>query len=418
MASWKDDKSTTCTVVITLTPTGGTAKTVNSGEKLSEDGTLQLKVSDEAGNSSEAEITLTKTDSQAPEISIKIQEKNVIAGIKVVVDGNQLYFDDQVAATWKDDFTENCKVEISLVPEEGEPRTINSGETIKDSGTLIIQVQDDYDNKATGEIKLTKTDSQAPTITLLIQEKNVIAGVKVLVKDNQLIFDQDIFATWTDDYSETFTVELYLFVDGCEPESINPGDLITKAGVLKIHVSDEFQNKTIAEITLTAVAITGLENLQNLTFQVDQEVNLLQGLTIADGLTLSKVEVEQDGVRSEIPNPQAYIPEFPGIVNIILTLARLDGSTIEVKVDNLTVNALAYNKMTVTDIKPVDILPIIGQIEAGDKNCYSYIEHLRVAEATRLRDMMWEYGTVQHSPEEYRKLMMRLNAGMTWETPT
>ena len=286
VASWKDDKSTTCTVAITFTPTGGTATTVNSGDKLSEEGKLQLKVSDEAGNSSEAEITLTKTDSQAPEISIKIQEKNVIAGVKVIVDGSQLYFDNQLAATWKDDFTENCKVEITLVPEEGEPRTINSGETINDSGTLIIQVQDDYDNKATGEIKLTKTDSQAPTITLLIQEKNVIAGVKVVVKDNQLIFDQDIAATWTDDYSETFTVELYLFVDGCEPESISPGDLITKAGVFKIHVSDEFQNKNIAEITLTAVAITGLENLQNLSLQVDQEVNLLQGLTIAEGLTL------------------------------------------------------------------------------------------------------------------------------------
>ena len=313
VASWKDDKSTSCTVAITFTPTGGTTKKVNSGDKLSEEGKLQVKVSDEAGNSSEAEITLTKTDSQAPEISIKIQEKNVIAGVKVVV------------------------------------------------------------------------------------------------QDNQLLFDQDIAAIWTDDYSETFTVELYLFVDGCEPESISPGDLITKAGVLKIHVSDEFQNKTIAEITLTAVAITGLENLQNLSLQVDQEVNLLLGLTIADGLTLSKVEVEQDGVRSEIPNPQAYIPEFPGSVNIILTLARPNGSTIEVKVDNLTVNALAYSKLTVTDLKPVDILPIIGQIEIGDKNVYSYIEHLKVAEATRIRDMMWEYGAGPHSRVDYQELMSRLH---------
>ena len=126
VASWKDDKSTTCTVTTNLTLTDGTIKTVNSGDKLEEEGKLQVKVTDEAWNTSEAEITLTKEDSQAPEISIKIQEKNVIAGVKVVVEGNQLFFDDLVAATWKDDFTENCKIEITLVPEEGEPRSINS----------------------------------------------------------------------------------------------------------------------------------------------------------------------------------------------------------------------------------------------------------------------------------------------------
>ena len=79
VASWKDDKSTACTVSITFVAADGTSKTVNSGDKLSEEGKLKLTVTDEAGNSSEAEITLTKTDSQAPEIEVKITEKNVIA---------------------------------------------------------------------------------------------------------------------------------------------------------------------------------------------------------------------------------------------------------------------------------------------------------------------------------------------------
>lgn len=135
----------------------------------------------------------------------------------------------------------------------------------------------------------------------------------------------------------------------------------------------------------------------------------MNGLTIADELTLQKVEAVMDNVRTEIPDPQVFVPEFPGTVNFILTLTRPDGSTIEVKVDNLTVNALAYNKLTVTDLKPVDILPIIGQIETGDKNVYSYIEHLRVAEATRIRDMMWEYGAGPHSRVDYQVLMSRLH---------
>jgi hypothetical protein len=42
---------------------------------------------------------------------------------------------------------------------------------------------------------------------------------------------------------------------------------------------------------------------------------------------------------------------------------------------------------------------------------------LRIVEATKIRDMMWEYGAGNHSPEEYRQLMSRLNTGMTDEKP-
>ena len=346
VASWKDDKSASCTVSITLTPTGGTAKTINSGDKLSEPGKLQVKVTDEAGNSSTGEITLTKTDSQAPEISIKIQEKNVIAGVKVVVDGSQLYFDDQVAATWKDDFSETCKVEISLVPDEGESRAINSGDTIKDSGKLMIQVQDEYDNKATGEIKLTKTDSQAPTITLLIQEKNVIAGVKVAVEGNQLFFDEQVAAKWADDFTETFTVRLSK--DG---QPINSGDIILDAGKLVLSVADDFQNEATAEIILKAEAIYGLEGLQGLSLQVDNEVNLLQGISYADGVSLDKVEIEVQGMRVVVEDPAHYVPQTPGTIGIIITV-KAGSRALEFRVDSLEVKGLDYNapKMETADI--------------------------------------------------------------------
>ena len=74
-----------------------------------------------------------------------------------------------------------------------------------------------------------------------------------------------------------------------------------------------------------------------------------------------------------------------------------------------------YKPIEITDIRPVDILPIIWQIEAGDK--YDYIEHLRIVEAMRIREMMWQYGAGNHSAEGYQKLMYRLNTGMTMETP-
>ncbi len=105
-----------------------------------------------------------------------------------------------------------------------------------------------------------------------------------------------------------------------------------------------------------------MENLSQLQLTVDQEVNLLQVVTFADGLTLKKVEVVQDGVRSVISKPETYVPEFPGTVSIILTLAKHDGSTLEVT-GGLTIKALDYHAIQIDNIQPVEILPIIGQVE-------------------------------------------------------
>ena len=109
---------------------------------------------------------------------------------------------------------------------------------------------------------------------------------------------------------------------------------------------------------MTAVAVFGLENLQN-KLQVDQEVSLLEGLTFAEGLTLQKVEIEMGGVRTEVPDPNAFTPDYPGTVNIILTFAKPDGSPLEARTDTLTVKALSYQAIYTNNIKPVDILPII-----------------------------------------------------------
>lgn len=239
----------------------------------------------------------------------------------------------------------------------------------------------------------------------------------VSVRESQLLFDEEVAASWSDDYTAECKVELTFTPEGVSPKDIQLGDQLSEAGKLSLKVTDEFNNSASAEITLTAVAVTGLENLQNLSLQVDTPVNLLEGLTIAEGLTLQKVEIEQEGIRSEIADPETYTPDLPGTINVILTLTKADGSTIEVKVETLTVKGLEHQLMDITNIKPVDILPIIGQVEVGDKKAYEHIEHLRVAEATRIIDMMWEYGTGKHSPQEYQELMMRLNTGMLRETP-
>ena len=92
-------------------------------------------------------------------------------------------------------------------------------------------------------------------------------------------------------------------------------------------------------------------------------------------------------------------------------------TTAELEANNSSINSSEYKAIEIENINPVDILPIIWQVEYGDKNAYNHIEHLRIAEATRIRDMMWKYGAGNHSPEEYQQLMMRLKTGMTMESP-
>ena len=346
-------------------------------------------------------------DTKAPVISIKIQEQNVIAGVKVDIKTDQILFDQTVAATWKDDISKSCKVEVGFIGEGGAVKAIKSGDRLEEPGKLQIKVTDEAGNDSSAEIKLTRVDSWAPEISILIGEKNVVAGVKVKVEGNQLFLDDQMAASWKDDYSESLMVDIqHIPENSSTGKAIESGETLFDAGKLQIAVQDDAKNKSTAEIKLTSVAISGLESLMGKELTVDVPVNLLQDLTIAEGLTLQKVEAEQNGVRSEIASPEAYSPQIPGAISIILTLSRTDGSTIEVKVDNLTVKGIPYQAMKITDLKPVEILPIIGQIEGGDKNAYDHIEHLRVAEATRIRDMMWKYGTGKHSPEQYQQLMI------------
>ncbi len=291
-------------------------------------------------------------DTKAPVISVSLSSVYVIGGQEVTLGASELKIGTKTVATWKDDVSKTCKAGLEL-----EGKAISSGTKLSDPGKLKLTVTDEAGNSSSAEITLTKTDSQAPEIEVKIPEKNVIAGVKVKIEGNQLYFDDQVAATWKDDYSETCNVELSI-----AGKKINSGDILFDAGKLQIAVQDDAKNKSTAEIKLTSVAITGLESLMGKELTVDVPVNLLEGLTIAEGLTLQKVEAEQNGVRSEIASPENYSPQIPGSINIIFTLSRTDGSTIEVKVENLSVQGIQYQSLSITNLTPADIVPIIGQV--------------------------------------------------------
>ena len=107
--------------------------------------------------------------------------------------------------------------------------------------------------------------------------------------------------------------------------------------------------------------IAGLDNLKGISFQVDQETDLLSGITFGNGAELTKVEIEKDGQRSEVADPHHFTPEYPGTCSI--TVKSKEDTITEYKAENLTIKPLEYKTMEITNIKPVDILPILKDWE-------------------------------------------------------
>lgn len=84
--------------------------------------------------------------------------------------------------------------------------------------------------------------------------------------------------------------------------------------------------------------ITGLSSLDGI-LQVDVEVNLLGGLTFAQGVELTKTEIEFEGQRTEIADPQHFTPEYPGSCTLFFSVKK-NGTIGEVKAENLTIKPL------------------------------------------------------------------------------
>ena len=246
-------------------------------------------------------------------------------------------------ATWSDNVSKTCQAALSFTPTGGSATSVASGTKLSEAGMLKLTVTDEAGNSANADIQLTRSDTKAPEINLVVSEKNVIAGVTATLQEGRLLFDEEVAATWTDDYSAAPEASLTFQAEGSQTAvAVNSGDQLSQAGTLKLTVTDEFENAASGEITLTAVAVYGLDALSSLNLQVDKESDLLAGLTVADGLTLTKVEIEQDGTRTELSAPYRYTPEFPGTAAFILTLTKPSGEAVEVRAEALTIKPLEY----------------------------------------------------------------------------
>ena len=160
-----------------------------------------------------------------------------------------------------------------------------------------------------------------------------------------------------------------------------------------------------------------LDNIKYTRMKVGEQTDLLSVVHFAEWVELISVQIEMDGESFEIDNPSAFTPEYPGTCNIIFTIKTNKGKTKDIIAKDQTIAPLTYQALQLGKIKPVEILPIIWQVETWDKNIYKHIEHLRLAEATIIREMMWTYGAGHFSAEQYQELMARLNIWMMLENP-
>lgn len=163
----------------------------------------------------------------------------------------------------------------------------------------------------------------------------------------------DLVASWKDDKSTSCTITITFTGKDGITKAANSGDKLEEEGKLVVAVSDDSQNKASAEITLLAEAVYGLEGLQQLSLQVDKEVNLLQGITFADGVSLDKVEIEAPGNRAVVQDPNHYLPETPGTIAIIITV-KVGERALEFRVDNLEVKGLDYNAPAMITFNLID----------------------------------------------------------------
>lgn len=176
-------------------------------------------------------------------------------------------------------------------------------------------------------------NAKAPTITVLVPEANVFGGAKVEQADSSLLIGGEKVAEWKAGSGKVKSLELSF-----NGTPISMGTVISEKGYLSLKITNEADRSANSTITLTDEVIIGLSALQEL-LQVDQEANLIENLTFVKGVELTKTEIEFEGQRTEIADPQHFTPEYPGSCTLFFSVKK-NGTIGEVKAENLTIKPL------------------------------------------------------------------------------
>ena len=382
-------------------------KAISSWYTFNESGTLSIKATDEAWNVSNASSQVNKKE-VADEIKFTVLKSQVDFSKwwKTSIKDKAFFVWNEKVVTWTDDnYTPSLKFD---------GKDVEIGYVVENEWVLTFTLTNDKWVFKSTNIN-TVNGNEAPEIQIKRSEANIFWWVKITLKDNQLLFWNVVMAEWTDDNTENLHMKFE--ADGKEIKSWETLNISTEwTHTWKLTATDDKNKSSTKEIKLennVNKVVSGLDNLNNLNMQTDQEVNLLNGISF-NWVELTKVEVEINWQRQQVSDPKHYTPNSAWTCKIIFTVKWEFGNSGEIKSKELTIKWIEYQSVTINNIDPESLVP---KVEIWDKNVYKHIEHLRVPESTRIRDMMRKYGTGKYSPEEYQQLMNRLNTWMIGENP-
>ena len=233
IASRSDETTKNCKVELSIN-----WKPVTSWTTISEEWTLTIKVTDAAGNTKNASLTLNINN--APEITVDKYEINIFWWAKINISENQLMIWDEVIASWKDDSWKNLTVNLKF---NWQP--VKSWDTIDWTWTLSITITNEKWKNSSTEIKVTND-----AIYWLETLKN--ASMKV---DQEIhLLNWISFANWVE------LVKTEIEIDGKRSTITDPSHYTPSyPWVCSIIFSLQWKNGETAEIKVDNLTIKPLD---------------------------------------------------------------------------------------------------------------------------------------------------------------
>ena len=188
--------------------------------------------------------------------------------------------------------------------------------------------------------------------------------------------------------------------------SVSPSTAINK------EISWSSSNQSVASVSSSGLVTAAGEGAATITASADGKkaecaISVKKAYVAVSEVKLDKTEMSltegKEGTLTASILPKdateqtiTWSSSDPSVATVVsgkVTAIKAGSTTISASVGNYKAECnvtvlMKYGNVAITDLKPVDILPVIGQVVLGDKQVYDHIEHLRLAEATRIRDMM------------------------------
>lgn len=203
-------------------------------------------------------------------------------------------------------------------------------------------------------------------------------------------------------------------------QEVNDWDRVIGPTV-EIKVEDSRWNWVEKTITIEEMLVDWLENLKNLNMKVDQEVNLLQGVTFLNGAELENVIMELEWEEIKIDDPYHYTPEYPWVWRIILRVNK-DNKSTEYTEDNITIKPLEYKEPLIEKADMIgEKYPRFNNLQESTKKfIYPHLVtsyaacnlweqdnrvHIILWEAANTDDVeiIWDNYTTDHGYEHYHR---------------